>query len=169
MAPVRHRWSISDVIVEIRNTVMPSDCSALRFGIRSVVSLLHGIRWKHQLEFFRLKLPLSNVIKSAYRASKSEYGSRAVASRSKASRLGLVLRNARWFESSWGKKFSHEISASVWDRCPPSIVMHLGSYDRHVRHSTYPENMPATPFSEYHVFPDTVDQFCCMGTSIIVQ
>ncbi|KAJ4446934.1 hypothetical protein ANN_13636 [Periplaneta americana] len=35
MAPVRHRWSISDVIVEIRNTVMPSDCSALRFGIRS--------------------------------------------------------------------------------------------------------------------------------------
>ncbi|KAJ4429187.1 hypothetical protein ANN_26190 [Periplaneta americana] len=57
--------------------------------------------------------------------------SRAVASRSKASCLGLALRNARWFESSWEKKFSHEISASVWDRCPPSIVMHLGSYDRH--------------------------------------
>ncbi|KAJ4448524.1 hypothetical protein ANN_10542 [Periplaneta americana] len=57
-------------------------------------------------------------------------GVRAVASWSKASRLGLTLRNARWFESSWGKKFSHEISASVWDRCPPSIVMHLGSYDR---------------------------------------
>ncbi|KAJ4433875.1 hypothetical protein ANN_16188 [Periplaneta americana] len=55
---------------------------------------------------------------------------RVVASWSKASRLGLALRNARWFESSWGKKFSHEISASVWDRCPPSIVMHLGSYDR---------------------------------------
>ncbi|KAJ4443567.1 hypothetical protein ANN_05240 [Periplaneta americana] len=35
MAPVRHRWSISDVIVGIRNTVIPSDCSALRFGIRS--------------------------------------------------------------------------------------------------------------------------------------
>ncbi|KAJ4449212.1 hypothetical protein ANN_00609 [Periplaneta americana] len=35
MPPVRHRWSISDVIVEIRNTVMPSDCSALTFGIRS--------------------------------------------------------------------------------------------------------------------------------------
>ncbi|KAJ4446967.1 hypothetical protein ANN_13669, partial [Periplaneta americana] len=35
MAPVRHRWSISDSIGEIRNTVMPSDCSALRFGIRS--------------------------------------------------------------------------------------------------------------------------------------
>ncbi|KAJ4447607.1 hypothetical protein ANN_09614 [Periplaneta americana] len=30
MEPVRQRWSISDVIVEIRNTVMPSDCSALR-------------------------------------------------------------------------------------------------------------------------------------------
>ncbi|KAJ4449538.1 hypothetical protein ANN_00939 [Periplaneta americana] len=29
-----------------------------------------------------------------------------------------------------GKKFSHEISVSVWDQCPPSIVMHLGSYDR---------------------------------------
>ena len=58
------------------------------------------------------------------------YPSRAVASRSKASRLGLALQNARWFESSWGKKFSHEISASVWDRCPPSIVMHLESYDR---------------------------------------
>ncbi|KAJ4435678.1 hypothetical protein ANN_18294 [Periplaneta americana] len=56
--------------------------------------------------------------------------SRAVASRSKASCLRLALRNARWFESSWGKKFSHEISASVWDRCPPSIVMHLESYDR---------------------------------------
>ncbi|KAJ4447147.1 hypothetical protein ANN_09148 [Periplaneta americana] len=27
MAPVRHRWSISDVIGGIRNTVMPSDCS----------------------------------------------------------------------------------------------------------------------------------------------
>ncbi|KAJ4451257.1 hypothetical protein ANN_02718, partial [Periplaneta americana] len=56
--------------------------------------------------------------------------SRAVASRSKASCLGLALRNVRWFESSWEKKCSHEISASVWDRCPPSIVMHLGSYNR---------------------------------------
>ncbi|KAJ4442205.1 hypothetical protein ANN_12071 [Periplaneta americana] len=55
--------------------------------------------------------------------------SRAVASWSKASRLGLALRNARWFESSWGKKFSHEISVSVWNRCPRSIVVHLGSYD----------------------------------------
>ncbi|KAJ4445346.1 hypothetical protein ANN_07151 [Periplaneta americana] len=61
---------------------------------------------------------------------KTKYLSRAVASWSKASSLGLALRNARWFESSWEKKFSHEISASVWDRCPPSIVMHLGSYDR---------------------------------------
>ncbi|KAJ4447405.1 hypothetical protein ANN_09412 [Periplaneta americana] len=50
---------------------------------------------------------------------------RAVVSWSKASYLGLALRNARWFVSSWGKKVSHEISASVWDRCPPSIVMHL--------------------------------------------
>ncbi|KAJ4451170.1 hypothetical protein ANN_02612, partial [Periplaneta americana] len=35
MAPVRHRWSINDVIGGIRNTVMPSDCSPMRFGIRS--------------------------------------------------------------------------------------------------------------------------------------
>ncbi|KAJ4443710.1 hypothetical protein ANN_05385 [Periplaneta americana] len=34
MAPVRHRWSINDVIGGIRNTVMPSDCSPVRFGIR---------------------------------------------------------------------------------------------------------------------------------------
>ncbi|KAJ4449326.1 hypothetical protein ANN_00724 [Periplaneta americana] len=61
---------------------------------------------------------------------KSTYSkSRAVASWSKASCLGLALRNARWFESSWGKKFCHEISASVWNRCPPNIVLHLGSYD----------------------------------------
>ncbi|KAJ4436882.1 hypothetical protein ANN_17014 [Periplaneta americana] len=56
--------------------------------------------------------------------------SRAVASWSKRSCLGIALRNARWFKSSWGKEFSHGISSSVWDRCPPSIVMHLGSYDR---------------------------------------
>ncbi|KAJ4445273.1 hypothetical protein ANN_07074 [Periplaneta americana] len=36
MAPVRHRWSISGSIGEIRNTVIPSDCSPLRFGIRSL-------------------------------------------------------------------------------------------------------------------------------------
>ncbi|KAJ4448436.1 hypothetical protein ANN_10452 [Periplaneta americana] len=35
MAPVRHRWSINDVIGGIRYTVMPSDCSPMRFGIRS--------------------------------------------------------------------------------------------------------------------------------------
>ncbi|KAJ4438340.1 hypothetical protein ANN_14282 [Periplaneta americana] len=29
MAPVRHRWSINDVIGGIRNTVIPSDCSPL--------------------------------------------------------------------------------------------------------------------------------------------
>ncbi|KAJ4452163.1 hypothetical protein ANN_03681, partial [Periplaneta americana] len=55
---------------------------------------------------------------------------RAVASWSKASCLGLTLRNTRWFDSSWENKFSHEISASVCNRCPPSIVMHLGSYNR---------------------------------------
>ncbi|KAJ4439772.1 hypothetical protein ANN_07900 [Periplaneta americana] len=38
MARVRHRWSINDVIGGIRNTVMPSDCSPVRFGIRSLTS-----------------------------------------------------------------------------------------------------------------------------------
>ncbi|KAJ4445251.1 hypothetical protein ANN_07052 [Periplaneta americana] len=64
------------------------------------------------------------------RRTKDPALSRAVASWSKAPCLELALRNARWFESSWEKKFSHEISASVWARCPRSIVMHLGSYDR---------------------------------------
>ncbi|KAJ4447166.1 hypothetical protein ANN_09167 [Periplaneta americana] len=36
MAPVRHRWSINDVVGGIRNTVMPSDCLPVRFGIRSM-------------------------------------------------------------------------------------------------------------------------------------
>ncbi|KAJ4432674.1 hypothetical protein ANN_21297 [Periplaneta americana] len=50
MEPVRHRWSISDVIVEIRNTVMLSDCSALRFGIRSITRV-----WKEGMsDVFRL-------------------------------------------------------------------------------------------------------------------
>ncbi|KAJ4450394.1 hypothetical protein ANN_01818 [Periplaneta americana] len=64
--------------------------------------------------------------------NKTSYNKETVASWSKESCLGLALRNASWFESSWEKKFSHEISTSVWDRCPLSIVMHLGSYDRTV-------------------------------------
>ncbi|KAJ4444359.1 hypothetical protein ANN_06151 [Periplaneta americana] len=52
--------------------------------------------------------------------------SRTVASWSKASCLRLALRNARWFE----KKFCHEVLVSIWDRCPSSTTMHLGSYDR---------------------------------------
>ncbi|KAJ4447287.1 hypothetical protein ANN_09291 [Periplaneta americana] len=35
MAPVRHRWSINDVIGGIRNTVMPSDCSPRRCNINN--------------------------------------------------------------------------------------------------------------------------------------
>ncbi|XP_069676421.1 uncharacterized protein [Periplaneta americana] len=38
MAPVRHRWSINDVIGGIRNTVMPSDCSPM--GMLSLKLLL---------------------------------------------------------------------------------------------------------------------------------
>ncbi|KAJ4447236.1 hypothetical protein ANN_09240, partial [Periplaneta americana] len=41
MAPVRHRWSINDVIGGIRNTVMPSDFSLVRFGIRSKIRTNH--------------------------------------------------------------------------------------------------------------------------------
>ncbi|KAJ4438258.1 hypothetical protein ANN_14197 [Periplaneta americana] len=44
MAPVRHRWSISDSIGEIRNIVMPSDCLALRFGIRSLRRSMDGVK-----------------------------------------------------------------------------------------------------------------------------
>ncbi|KAJ4439750.1 hypothetical protein ANN_07878 [Periplaneta americana] len=82
--------------------------------------------WKVVIEFVADKANFAEVFPRSTTVSPS----RAVASWSKASCLGLALRNARWFESSWGKKFSHEISASVWDRCPPSIVMHLGSYGR---------------------------------------
>ncbi|KAJ4430984.1 hypothetical protein ANN_19577 [Periplaneta americana] len=105
-------------------------------------ALFRDIRYRFVMENWR-KHSLSTEITNYFQLSTFRHnwhGSRAVASWSKASRLGLALRNARWFESSWGKKFSHEISASVWDRCPPSIVMHLGSYDRCGRTSCENEN-----------------------------
>ncbi|XP_069699559.1 uncharacterized protein [Periplaneta americana] len=37
MAPVRHRWSINDVIGGIRNTVMPSVCSPIFAADRILV------------------------------------------------------------------------------------------------------------------------------------
>ncbi|KAJ4446131.1 hypothetical protein ANN_12823 [Periplaneta americana] len=56
---------------------------------------------------------------------------------STASCLGPALRNARWFESSWRKKFSHEIWASVWnrtDRLDTATCTHtLLSTDVHIR------------------------------------
>ncbi|KAJ4440926.1 hypothetical protein ANN_10774 [Periplaneta americana] len=76
----------------------------------------------------RIALDFYEMLYSIYRQYIC-FVSGAVASWSKASCLRLALRNARWFGSSWEKKFSHEISASVWDRCPSSIVMHLGGYD----------------------------------------
>ncbi|KAJ4433735.1 hypothetical protein ANN_16046 [Periplaneta americana] len=93
--------------------------TAIKRWFRSQAADFYDTRIQKLIPWF-----VNNVLQYHYAQS------RAVASRSKASRLGLALRNARWFESSWGKKFSHEISASVWDRCPPSIVMHLASYDR---------------------------------------
>ncbi|KAJ4439725.1 hypothetical protein ANN_07853 [Periplaneta americana] len=97
-----------------------------------------------KLVTYRCSLPMHTIHSSIPGLGKtrnlsSVYGTgyRAVASWSEASCLGVALRNARWFESSWGKKFSHDISASVWDRCPPSIVMHLGSYDRFYQSSRY--------------------------------
>ncbi|KAJ4427844.1 hypothetical protein ANN_25623 [Periplaneta americana] len=40
MAPVRHRWSINDVIDGIRNTVMPSDCSPVSIELCDLSSEL---------------------------------------------------------------------------------------------------------------------------------
>ena len=57
--------------------------------------------------------------------------SRTVAEWSKVSCLGSVLLDSRCFESPCGNKFSQGILASVCDRCQPSIVRHLGSYDRY--------------------------------------
>ncbi|KAJ4430242.1 hypothetical protein ANN_22454 [Periplaneta americana] len=42
MAPVRHRWSINDVIGGIRNTVMPSDCSPVAVKIGPHVAMVVG-------------------------------------------------------------------------------------------------------------------------------
>ncbi|KAJ4448595.1 hypothetical protein ANN_10614 [Periplaneta americana] len=78
---------------------------------------------------FNIESYFRTEVKIEFTVRKALFWSRAVASWSKAFCLGLALRNARWFESSWGKKFSHEISASVWDRCPTTIVIYLGSYD----------------------------------------
>ncbi|KAJ4445489.1 hypothetical protein ANN_07297 [Periplaneta americana] len=45
MAPVRHRWSINDVIGGIRNTVMPSDCSPeLAEGLKSQPGKLYALK-----------------------------------------------------------------------------------------------------------------------------
>ncbi|KAJ4431212.1 hypothetical protein ANN_19809 [Periplaneta americana] len=60
------------------------------------------------------------------------YLSSAVASWSKASCLGLALRNARWFESSWRRNFLMKFRPVYGTWSPPSIVMHLGSYDRYI-------------------------------------
>ncbi|PSN32982.1 hypothetical protein C0J52_23691 [Blattella germanica] len=46
--------------------------------------------------------------------------------------FGSGSRDARWFESP-GEEISSWISASVWDRCPPSIVRKVGSYDSTAR------------------------------------
>ncbi|KAJ4427787.1 hypothetical protein ANN_25440 [Periplaneta americana] len=56
MAPVRHRWSINDVIGGIRNTVMPSDCSPIKDVVNcrepSIVSFIKKgrLRWLGHLQ-----------------------------------------------------------------------------------------------------------------------
>ncbi|KAJ4432023.1 hypothetical protein ANN_20637 [Periplaneta americana] len=40
MAPVRHRWSINDVIGGIRNTVMSSDCSLLKQAVTDTIEII---------------------------------------------------------------------------------------------------------------------------------
>ncbi|PSN44771.1 hypothetical protein C0J52_05592 [Blattella germanica] len=39
-------------------------------------------------------------------------------------------RDAHWFESPCRKKFSHVFLATVWDRCPSSIMRKLDSYEK---------------------------------------
>ncbi|KAJ4433200.1 hypothetical protein ANN_15457 [Periplaneta americana] len=41
MAPVRHRWSINDVIGGIRNTLMPSDCTPFSQTLKAQFLNLH--------------------------------------------------------------------------------------------------------------------------------
>ncbi|KAJ4437144.1 hypothetical protein ANN_17279 [Periplaneta americana] len=69
---------------------------------------------------------------------------------SKASCLGLALRNSRWFESSWG---NHEISAIVWDRCSPNIVMHLGNCGRYRNRLRKPAIRPGGYHRANHTTP----------------
>ncbi|PSN31925.1 hypothetical protein C0J52_21770, partial [Blattella germanica] len=69
--------------------------------------------------------------------------SRTVAQWTKAACFGSGSRDARWFESPWGKKFPRGFSASVWDRCPPSIVRKVGSYDRDPSSGAKPGIKPA--------------------------
>ncbi|KAJ4429715.1 hypothetical protein ANN_21919 [Periplaneta americana] len=54
MAPVRHRWSINDVIGGIRNTVMPSDCSPDRDRWRAYVraAMNSGFLKSHFIPFY---------------------------------------------------------------------------------------------------------------------
>ncbi|KAJ4451613.1 hypothetical protein ANN_03082 [Periplaneta americana] len=62
MAPVRHRWSINDVIGGIRNTVMPSDCSPNHFF--SCIRYLSFIRKPENYRytgFLQKTFPVSNT------------------------------------------------------------------------------------------------------------
>ncbi|KAJ4428383.1 hypothetical protein ANN_24402 [Periplaneta americana] len=99
-------------------------------GIQLVVQIkLRPLPRAYSYFWNKLRVYTVHDRKSKFNYGENETLSRAVVSWSKASCLRLALQNARWFNSSWWKKFSHEFSASVWDRCTPSIVMHLGTYD----------------------------------------
>ncbi|KAJ4445668.1 hypothetical protein ANN_12352 [Periplaneta americana] len=53
MAPVRHRWSINDVIGGIRNIVMPSDCSQINYIIIIIIVIINLIMFT-QLKFYKV-------------------------------------------------------------------------------------------------------------------
>ncbi|KAJ4435899.1 hypothetical protein ANN_18519 [Periplaneta americana] len=55
MAPVRHRWSINDVIGGIRNTVMPSDCSPSDLTILGSPVFLEGVETIAEQKLLALK------------------------------------------------------------------------------------------------------------------
>ncbi|KAJ4427167.1 hypothetical protein ANN_24783 [Periplaneta americana] len=130
------RWSTEHRIAAVELFIKTESVAVAQRGFRLRFDTCHApfaiprsciLKVRH--DFKSVTRPFLPIIKVLPKVRYTNNRSRAVASWSKASCLGLALRNARWFESSWGKKFSHEISASVWNRYPPSIVMHLGSYD----------------------------------------
>ncbi|KAJ4433832.1 hypothetical protein ANN_16144 [Periplaneta americana] len=73
MAPVRHRWSINDVIGGIRNTVMSSDCSPLFSTFCVNVKMQYTL---NQRLFLVKQYWITNSITATQRAYQREFGVR---------------------------------------------------------------------------------------------